>query len=81
MLGEAYSKLNMLNDAEIWYREALRAKADHIPAHLTMARLQQKKVCKRLQKIFIRLILGTVIYVIFLWLLHREILKKLNFGF
>ena len=44
MLGEAYSKLDMLSDAEIWYREALRAKATHIPAHLTMAKLMQKRV-------------------------------------
>ena len=47
MLGEAYAKLNMITDAEIWYREALRAKPDHIPAHFTMARLQQKKVTKK----------------------------------
>ena len=51
MLGEAYAKLNMLSDAETWYRESLRTKPDHTPAHLTMARLQQKKV--RLYRIFI----------------------------
>ena len=44
--GEAYSKLERLNEAEHWYKEALRSKPDHVPAHLTMAKLFQKKVCK-----------------------------------
>ena len=44
MLGEAYSKVNQMVEAEHWYQEALRAKPDHIPAHLTMAKLLQKRV-------------------------------------
>ncbi|XP_057381261.1 protein O-mannosyl-transferase TMTC2-like [Daphnia carinata] len=42
MLGEAYFKLDRLKDAEHWYREALRAKADHVPAHLTYGKLLTK---------------------------------------
>lgn len=38
-LGEAYMRLNRLQEAGHWYRESLRAKADHIPAHLTYAKL------------------------------------------
>ncbi|KAI4825254.1 hypothetical protein KUCAC02_020941 [Chaenocephalus aceratus] len=39
MMGEAYIRLNKLTDAEHWYRESLRAKPDHIPAHLTYGKL------------------------------------------
>ncbi|XP_034719769.1 protein O-mannosyl-transferase TMTC2a [Etheostoma cragini] len=35
MMGEAYMRLNKLEEAGHWYRESLRAKPDHIPAHLT----------------------------------------------
>ena len=42
-VGEAYSKIDQLADAEHWYREALKAKPDHIPAHLTMAKLMHRK--------------------------------------
>ncbi|KAG9342324.1 hypothetical protein JZ751_016826 [Albula glossodonta] len=37
--GEAYMRLNKLTEAEHWYRESLRAKPDHIPAHLTYGKL------------------------------------------
>lgn len=37
--GEAYIRLNKLPEAEHWYRESLRAKPDHIPAHLTYGKL------------------------------------------
>lgn len=37
--GEAYMRMNKLADAEYWYRESLRAKPDHIPAHLTYGKL------------------------------------------
>lgn len=37
--GEAYIRLNKLTEAEHWYRESLRAKPDHIPAHLTYGKL------------------------------------------
>ncbi|XP_072233860.1 protein O-mannosyl-transferase TMTC2 [Leuresthes tenuis] len=39
MMGEAYVKLNRLEEAGHWYRESLRAKPDHIPAHLTYGKL------------------------------------------
>lgn len=37
--GEAYMRMNKLADAEYWYRESLRVKPDHIPAHLTYGKL------------------------------------------
>lgn len=37
--GEAYVRLHKLPEAEHWYKESLRAKPDHIPAHLTYGKL------------------------------------------
>jgi len=42
--GEAYSKVDHLDDAEHWYMEALAAKPQHIPAHLTLAKLLYRRV-------------------------------------
>ncbi|MBN3282819.1 TMTC2 protein, partial [Polyodon spathula] len=39
MMGEAYMRLNKLAEAEHCYLESLRAKPDHIPAHLTYGKL------------------------------------------
>ncbi|XP_065145970.1 protein O-mannosyl-transferase TMTC2 [Paramisgurnus dabryanus] len=39
MMGEAYMRLNNLEAAGHWYRESLKAKPDHIPAHLTYGKL------------------------------------------
>ncbi|XP_029697885.1 protein O-mannosyl-transferase TMTC2 isoform X3 [Takifugu rubripes] len=39
MMGEAYVRLHKLPEAEHWYKESLRAKPDHIPAHLTYGKL------------------------------------------
>ncbi|XP_030296102.1 protein O-mannosyl-transferase TMTC2-like isoform X1 [Sparus aurata] len=39
MMGEAYMRLNRLEEAGHWYRESLRSKPDHIPAHLTYGKL------------------------------------------
>lgn len=39
-------KVGQTEEAERWYKEALKAKADHVPAHLTMAKLLHKKVLK-----------------------------------
>lgn len=39
LTGEAYMRLNRLEEAGHWYRESLRAKPDHIPAHLTYGKL------------------------------------------
>ena len=49
MLGEAYFKLDKLKDAEFWYREALRVKSDHIPAHLTYGKLLTRMVSQILR--------------------------------
>lgn len=46
MMGEAYFKLDRVKEAEYWYREALRVKPDHIPAHLTYGKLLAKLVIK-----------------------------------
>lgn len=42
MMGEAFFKLGQFDTAEKWYRQALRVKSDHVPAHLTMAKLFAK---------------------------------------
>ncbi len=42
MIGEAYFKLGQLHDAEHWFKQSLSAKWDHIPAHLTYAKLLAK---------------------------------------
>ncbi|KAM9823963.1 LOW QUALITY PROTEIN: protein O-mannosyl-transferase TMTC2 [Neosynchiropus ocellatus] len=39
MIGEAYMRLTMLEEAAHWYRESLRSKPDHVPAHLTYGKL------------------------------------------
>ncbi|XP_068163260.1 protein O-mannosyl-transferase TMTC2-like [Antennarius striatus] len=39
MMGEAYMRLNRLEEAGHWYKESLRTKPDHIPAHLTYGKL------------------------------------------
>lgn len=42
--GEAFFKLKQFEEAEKWYQQALKAKTDHIPAHLTYAKLLSKWV-------------------------------------
>ncbi|XP_054159128.1 protein O-mannosyl-transferase TMTC2-like [Oppia nitens] len=42
MVGEAYFKLGQLADAEQWFKRSLAAKWDHIPAHLTYAKMLVK---------------------------------------
>lgn len=42
MIGEAYFKLGQFDQAEHWFEESLAAKWDHIPAHLTYAKLLAK---------------------------------------
>uniref|UniRef100_A0A1A8ISB3 dolichyl-phosphate-mannose--protein mannosyltransferase n=1 Tax=Nothobranchius kuhntae TaxID=321403 RepID=A0A1A8ISB3_NOTKU len=39
MMGEAYMRLDRLEEAAYWYKESLRVKPDHIPAHLTYGKL------------------------------------------
>lgn len=43
--GEAYMRLSRLEEAGHWYRESLRVKPDHIPAHLTYGKLLSIIVC------------------------------------
>ncbi|XP_059141157.1 protein O-mannosyl-transferase TMTC2-like [Physella acuta] len=43
MIGEVYFKMGQLAEAEKWYLEALKSKHDHLPAHLTMSKLNQAK--------------------------------------
>ena len=38
------TNMNRFDEAEHLYREALKIKPDHIPAHLTMGRMFAKKV-------------------------------------
>ena len=42
--GEIYFHLNRPDLAEAWYKKALSAKPDHVPAHLTYARFLYKQV-------------------------------------
>ena len=39
LLGEAHERLGELEKAETWYSRSLQVKPDHIPAHLTLARM------------------------------------------
>ena len=39
VMGDAFSKMNQFDEAERWYLKALSVKADHVPAHLTLAKL------------------------------------------
>jgi len=38
VLGEALTKMGQYEEAEKWYKQALKSKADHVPAHLTLAK-------------------------------------------
>lgn len=54
-------RLHKLAEAEHWYKESLRAKPDHIPAHLTYGKLLAMTVSSRrivTWKIVIVLVLG-----------------------
>ncbi|CAG0918308.1 unnamed protein product [Notodromas monacha] len=42
MLGEAHAKLGHYEEAERWYKAALEAKPDHVPAHLKYGRMLAK---------------------------------------
>lgn len=42
MIGEAYAKTSQFKEAEYWFKKSLAAKPDHIPAHLTYAKLLAK---------------------------------------
>lgn len=46
MLGEAHYRLNEFAEAERWYKAALQAKPDHVPAHLTYGKMLAKNVSK-----------------------------------
>ncbi|RZF42735.1 hypothetical protein LSTR_LSTR015153 [Laodelphax striatellus] len=42
LLGESLTKLQQHDEAERWYKAALSAKPDHVPAHLTYGKLLAK---------------------------------------
>ncbi|EDO39747.1 predicted protein [Nematostella vectensis] len=42
MIGEAYTKAGLLDEAEKWYKRSLESKPSHVPAHLTLAKLYSK---------------------------------------
>lgn len=44
LLGDAYSQIKKTAQAEKWYKAALQAKPDHVPAHLTYGKLLAKNV-------------------------------------
>lgn len=44
MLGEAHTKLGHYEEAERWYKAALDAEPDHVPAHLKYGRMLAKNV-------------------------------------
>jgi tetratricopeptide (TPR) repeat protein len=44
MLGEAHYRLKQYSEAERWYKAALQAKPDHVPAHLTYGKMLAKNV-------------------------------------
>ena len=44
MLGEAHTKLGHYEEAERWYKAALEAEPDHVPAHLKYGRMLAKNV-------------------------------------
>lgn len=50
LTGEAYVRLHKLAEAEHWYKESLRAKPDHIPAHLTYGKLLAMTVSSRVDQ-------------------------------
>lgn len=39
VIGEMYAKLNQSKEAEVWFRKSLLLKRDHIPVHLTYAKM------------------------------------------
>lgn len=44
VLGETLARLHQDEEAERWYRAALRAQPDHVPAHITYGKLLAKNV-------------------------------------
>ena len=55
MIGETYAKLGQYTQAEHWFKKSLAAKPDHIPAHLTYAKLLAKSNrTQEAEQLFIR---------------------------
>lgn len=44
VLGETLARLQQDEEAESWYRAALDAQPDHVPAHITYGKLLAKNV-------------------------------------
>lgn len=47
VLGETLAKMQRDEEAEKWYRAALEAEPDHVPAHITYGKLLAKNVSPR----------------------------------
>ena len=44
LLGESLGREGRHEEAELWFKAALSAKPDHVPAHLTYGKLLAKNV-------------------------------------
>lgn len=66
LIGEAHYELGDHADAETSYKQSLNAKPDHIPAHLTLARLMSKTV-RYIPILFDRVTLGSAGYYLLLY--------------
>lgn len=44
LLGETLARMKKYEEAELWYKKALKAKPDHVPTHLTYGKLLAKNV-------------------------------------
>ncbi|XP_066257077.1 protein O-mannosyl-transferase Tmtc2-like [Euwallacea similis] len=49
ILGETLAKLQQDEEAEKWYRAALEAEPDHVPAHITYGKLLAKNVSRSVE--------------------------------
>jgi len=65
LVGEAYFKLSDFDKAEFWYREALSIKPDHIPAHLTLAKLLHRQVHRLLMVYIVQFLVVLMLYIQF----------------
>ena len=66
LLGEACRFLNKTEDAEHYYRAALKVKPDHIPAYLTYGKLLSKNVSRIVLSVIKNLIVSQFqMYIVF----------------
>lgn len=67
-VGEAYSAAGYLNEAVRWYKESLKSKPDHLPAHLTYA----KHLSKMVNKVLVGLMSLVLMLVSFVEMIHED---------